>query len=174
MAGLTTNLFSPTTAHVSLSLFKHEVYSDYRVKRMNSNERFSIGELSKAGGVKVVTIRYYEHVDLMPAPPRTPGNYRIYRREHLHRLQFVRRCRDLGFTLAQLRDLLHLSVQSRMRCSGIDRITENYLREIEGKIADLRRLAAQLRRIKNRCPGEGRIADCRILAALDLSERKIP
>src|ERR1700733_2567516 len=88
MAGLTTNLFSPTTAHVSLSLFKHEVYSDYRVKRMNSNERFSIGELSKATGVKVVTIRYYEHVNLMPAPPRTRANYRVYSREHLHRLQF--------------------------------------------------------------------------------------
>ena len=94
---------------------------------MNSNQRFSIGELSKATGVKVVTIRYYEHVNLMPVPPRTRGNYRVYRREHLHRLQFVRRCRDLGFTLDQLRDLLYLSVQSRMRCSGIDRITENHL-----------------------------------------------
>lgn len=50
------------------SLFKHEVYSSYRIKRMNSNERFSIGELSKATGVKVVTIRYYEHVKLMPEP----------------------------------------------------------------------------------------------------------
>src|SRR5580692_7394875 len=174
MAGLTTNLFSPTTAHVSLSLFKHEVYSDYRVKRMNSNERFSIGELSKATGVKVVTIRYYEHVNLMPAPPRTRANYRVYSREHLHRLQFVRRCRDLGFTHDQLRDLLHLSVQSRMRCSGIDRITENYLNDIEARIADLRRLAAQLRRIKNGCPGKGRIADCRILAALKPLEGKIP
>jgi DNA-binding transcriptional MerR regulator len=64
---------------------------------MNSNERFSIGELSKATGVKVVIIRYYEHVKLMPEPARTEGNYRIYSRDHLHRLQFVRRCRDLGF-----------------------------------------------------------------------------
>jgi len=141
---------------------------------MNSNERFSIGELSKATGVKVVTIRYYEHVNLMPAPPRTRANYRVYSREHLHRLQFVRRCRDLGFTHDQLRDLLHLSVQSRMRCSGIDRITENHLNDIEARIADLRRLAAQLRRIKNGCPGKGRIADCRILAALNPSERKMP
>jgi len=154
------------------SLFKHEVYSCYRVKRMNSNERFSIGALSKATGVKVVTIRYYEHVKLMPEPARTEGNYRIYSREHLHRLQFVRRCRDLGFTLDQLRDLLGLSVQSRRRCSGIDRITENHLKDIESKIADLGRLAAQLRRIKNGCPGNGRIADCRILAALSPSRGK--
>jgi DNA-binding transcriptional MerR regulator len=60
--------------------------------------------LSKATGVKVVTIRYYEHVKLMPEPARTEGNYRIYSRAHLHRLQFVRRCRDLGFTLDQLQD----------------------------------------------------------------------
>jgi DNA-binding transcriptional MerR regulator len=154
------------------SLFKHEVYSSYRVKRMNSNERFSIGELSKATGVKVVTIRYYEHVKLMPELARTEGNYRIYSREHLRRLQFVRRCRDLGFTLDQLRDLLRLSVQSRRRCSGIDRITANHIKEIESKIADLGRLAVQLRRIKNGCPGKGRIADCRILAALSPSSGK--
>jgi DNA-binding transcriptional MerR regulator len=156
------------------SLFKHGVYSSYRVKRMSSNERFSIGELSKATGVKVVTIRYYEHVKLMPAPPRTAGNYRIYRLEHLRRLQFVRRCRDLGFTLDQLRDLLRLSVQSRRRCSDIDRITENHLIEIEDKIADLRRLASQLRHIKNGCPGKGRVADCRILAALTERVRNFP
>jgi DNA-binding transcriptional MerR regulator len=138
---------------------------------MNSNERFSIGELSKATGVKVVTIRYYEHVKLVPVPPRTTGNYRVYRREHLNRLQFVRRCRDLGFTLNQLRDLLRLSVQSRSRCSGIDRITKNHLKDIEAKISDLRRLARELRRIKNGCPGKGRVADCRILAALTPSLR---
>jgi DNA-binding transcriptional MerR regulator len=137
---------------------------------MNSKQRFSIGELSKATGVKVVTIRYYEHVKLMPVPPRTAGNYRVYRREHLNRLQFVRRCRDLGFTLDQLRDLLRLSVKSRSRCSGIDRITENHLKDIETKISDLKRLAAELRRIKNGCPGKGRVADCRILAALTPSQ----
>jgi len=156
------------------SLLKHEVYSSYRVKRMNSNERFSIGELSKATGVKVVTIRYYEHVKLMPTPPRTAGNYRVYGREHLHRLKFIRRCRALGFRQGQLRDLLRFSAQSHRECSGIDRIAEDHLRDIECKIADLRRLAAQLRRINNGCPGKGRIADCRILAALSPSEEKSP
>jgi DNA-binding transcriptional MerR regulator len=151
------------------SLLKNEVYSAYRVKPVNSNERFSIGELSKATGVKVVTIRYYEHVKLMPAPPRTDAHYRVYGPGHLHRLQFVRRCRALGFTLDQVRDLLCLSVQSRRRCLGIDSIAEEHLRQIQTKIADLRRLATELRRIKNCCPGKGRVADCRILAALRLS-----
>ena len=136
---------------------------------MNSDKQFFIGQLSKATGVKVVTIRYYEQVKVMPSPPRTAGNYRMYGREHLERLHFVRRCRDLGFTLDQVRNLLRLSVQWRIRCSGIDQITENHLKQIEAKIADLRSLASQLRRIKNGCPGKGRIADCRILAALSPS-----
>jgi DNA-binding transcriptional MerR regulator len=133
---------------------------------MKLNGRLSIGQLSKATGVKVVTIRYYEQIRLMPAPLRTDGNYRAYKREHLHRLQFIRRCRDLGFTLDQLRDLLRLSTQAGQACAGVDRITDNHLREIESKIADLKKLASELRRIKNRCSGKGTIADCRILEAL--------
>jgi DNA-binding transcriptional MerR regulator len=140
---------------------------------MNSGNQLSIGELSRASGVKVVTIRYYEQIKLMPTPPRTEGNYRAYKREHLVRLQFIRRCRDLGFTLTQLRDLLHLSTQSRRECSGVDRITEIHLRETERKIADLQRLAGELRRIKNGCPGKGLIADCRILEALSPSAKPI-
>jgi DNA-binding transcriptional MerR regulator len=133
---------------------------------MKLNGRLSIGQISKAAGVKVVTIRYYEKIKLMPAPLRTEGNYRAYSREHLHRLQFIRRCRDLGFTLDQLRDLLHLSTQAGLKCAGIDRITDNHLKEIEHKIVDLKRLAVELRRIKSRCSGKGIIADCRILEAL--------
>jgi DNA-binding transcriptional MerR regulator len=133
---------------------------------MKLNGRLSIGQISKAAGVKVVTIRYYEKIKLMPAPLRTEGNYRAYSQEHLHRLQFIRRCRDLGFTLDQLRDLLHLSTQAGLKCAGVDRITDNHLKEIEHKIVDLKRLAVELRRIKNRCSGKGIIADCRILEAL--------
>jgi DNA-binding transcriptional MerR regulator len=133
---------------------------------MKLNGRLSIGQLSIATGVKVVTIRYYEQIKLMPSSLRTEGNYRAYSREHLHRLQFIRRCRDLGFTLDQLRDLLNLSTQAGLKCAGVDRITDNHLKEIEHKISDLKRLAVELRRIKNRCSGKGIIADCRILEAL--------
>jgi DNA-binding transcriptional MerR regulator len=67
---------------------------------MKHNGRLSIGELGRAAGVKVVTIRYYEQVKLMPEPARTEGNYRAYKQDHLHRLQFIRRCR--GFALKQV------------------------------------------------------------------------
>jgi Cu(I)-responsive transcriptional regulator len=136
---------------------------------MSMDGRLSIGALAKAAGVKVVTVRYYENVKLMPEPPRTDGNYRAYRREHLHRLRFIRRCRDLGFTLDQVRELLRLSLEGKRNCSGVDQITAEHLEDIERKIADLKSLAAELRRINRQCPGNRTIADCRILEALSPS-----
>jgi len=129
-------------------------------------DKLTIGQLSKQAGVKVVTIRYYEGLKLMPAPPRTQANYRVYDGKELCRLRFIRRCRDLGFTLDQIGELLKLSTQDAKECSRVDRITEEHLKEIETKVADLRRLAAELRRIKNCCPGKRLIANCRILEAL--------
>jgi DNA-binding transcriptional MerR regulator len=133
---------------------------------MSMDGRLSIGALAKAAGVKVVTVRYYESVKLMPEPPRSDGKYRVYKREHLHRLRFIRRCRDLGFTLDQVRELLRLSLQGKHDCSGVERITAKHLEDIERKIAGLKNLAAELRRISRQCPGNRTIADCRILEAL--------
>jgi DNA-binding transcriptional MerR regulator len=136
---------------------------------MNIDDRLSIGSLADAAGVKVVTIRYYEKVKLMPAPPRSRGNYRAYKREHLHRLRFIRRCRDLGFTLDQVRELLRLSVQGKQGCSDVDRIASKHLENVERKIDDLRKLAAELHGINRQCPGNQTIAVCRILEALSSS-----
>jgi DNA-binding transcriptional MerR regulator len=98
-------------------------------RQMNIDGRLSIGSLAEAAGVKVVTVRYYEKVKLLPEPARSDGNYRAYKLEHLHRLRFIRRCRDLGFTLDQVRDLLRLSVQGKQDCSDVDRIaTPKYQR----------------------------------------------
>lgn len=131
--------------------------------------RWSIGELSKATGVKVVTIRYYEQIGVMPEPPRTSGSYRAYNDDHLRRLHFIRRCRSLGFTLDQVRQLLRLSSDKAKACSEVDEITKEHLHEIEGKVADLRRLAVELRHISDCCRGDGLIANCRIIEALSPS-----
>ncbi len=129
-------------------------------------QRMTIGDLAKASGVKVVTIRYYEQAGLLPAPPRTEGNYRIYGPEHHHRLQFVRRLRDLGFTLEQVRDLLQLASDKKQACDDVDRMTRDHLARVEEKIRDLEKLAAELRRLSRCCEGGGQIADCRIIEAL--------
>jgi Cu(I)-responsive transcriptional regulator len=136
---------------------------------MNEKSAFSIGDLAKGTGTKVVTVRYYEQIGLLPVPSRTAGNYRTYRNEHMRRLRFIRRCRDLGFTLDQIRDLLRLSSQKNEECAEVDRITAQHLIEIEQKISDLKRLARELRRLNNCCQGNGIIADCRIIEALSPS-----
>ena len=133
---------------------------------MNKNGRINIGDLAKGTGTKVVTVRYYEQIGLLPVPARTAGNYRTYNNEHIRRLRFIRRCRDLGFTLNQIRDLLRLASQKNEDCAGVDQITAEHLAHIEQKISDLKRLAKELRRLNNCCQGNGIIADCRIIEAL--------
>jgi DNA-binding transcriptional MerR regulator len=136
---------------------------------MNGKNQIGIGALAEATGTKVVTVRYYEQIGLLPVPSRTAGNYRTYSNEHMRRLRFIRRCRVLGFTLDQVRDLLRLSSRKEQDCAEVDRITAQHLLEIEQKIADLKRLAKELRRLNNCCEGKGIIADCRIIEALSPS-----
>ena len=126
----------------------------------------SIGELAKETGVKIVTIRYYEQTGVLPAPARTAGNYRAYNKEHAQRLRFIRRCRDLGFSLDQVRDLFRLSSENTPSCVEVCRIAERHLKAIEGKLADLNRLASELSRISASCSGNRPMAECRILEAL--------
>ena len=133
----------------------------------------TIGRLAQETATKVVTIRYYERIGLLPAPRRTTGNYRTYEPEQVGRLRFIRRCRELGFTLDQVRDLLRLSSQGDQECREVDRIAAGHLAAVEDKIADLTRLADELRRINSRCAGGGGIASCRIIDALSPGEKLI-
>jgi DNA-binding transcriptional MerR regulator len=122
--------------------------------------------LSESSDPVLSDLKKHLQAGLLPAPPRTSGNYRTYGADHLNRLRFIRRCRDLGFTLDQVRDLLRLSVQENQPCTEVNRISAEHLTEIEQKIADLTRLADELRRINGRCQSGGLIADCRIIEAL--------
>jgi Cu(I)-responsive transcriptional regulator len=127
--------------------------------------QLTIGDLAKATDTKVETIRYYERAGLLSAPARTRGNYRSYRPEQLDRLSFIRRARDLGFSLRQVRELLSLSDQRRRSCDAVDAIARSHLAEVDRKIADLAALRRELDRIISQC-GHGTIAECRIIEAL--------
>jgi len=127
---------------------------------------FRIGDLAKQAGVKVVTIRYYEQAGLMPVCERTSGNYRVYAQEHLQRLNFVRRCRELGFTLVQIKDLLQLSASQSPTCADVCNVATDHLKEVESKITDLKRLAFELRSIGSSCDGKQSSAECRLIASL--------
>lgn len=128
-------------------------------------ERLQIGDLARATNTKVETIRYYEQIGLLPAPARTSGNFRAYSAKHLGRLSFIRRARDLGFTLDQVRELLSLSDQKRQSCEAVDVIARQHLADVDRKIADLTALRDELSSLIEQC-GCGTIADCRIIDAL--------
>lgn len=128
-----------------------------------------IGELAKATGTKVETVRYYEQTGLLPAPARTQGNYRTYSGEHLARLSFIRRARDLGFSIEQVRALLDLSDDQSRDCATVDQIASEHLREVDRKIADLTALRRELSAVIASCDG-GTVAECRIIEALGPSE----
>ena len=131
----------------------------------------TIGDLGKATGTKVETIRYYERIGLLPKPPRTSGNYRDYGQAELGRLSFIRRSRDLGFSLDQVRELMKLSDDRKSDCAGIDRIAEAHLREVDRKIADLRALRRELKSVIDSCDG-GTVGSCRIIEALGPAQPK--
>ena len=124
-----------------------------------------IGELSRATGTNIETIRYYERIGLLPEPDRTAANYRSYGDAHRARLAFVRHSRDLGFTIEEVRSLLDLSDDPGRDCSEADRIASRHLAQVEDKIAQLTLLRDELTRIVGRCRG-GVAADCRVIEAL--------
>jgi len=128
-------------------------------------EVWSIGDLARATDTKVETIRFYEKSGLLPAPPRTAGNYRAYSAEHLGRLSFIRRARDLGFSMEQVATLLALADRKDQSCEAVDIVARAHLAEIDRKLRDLRALRKELATMIANCD-HGTIADCRIIEAL--------
>ncbi|WP_112310445.1 MerR family transcriptional regulator [Pseudogemmobacter bohemicus] len=125
----------------------------------------TIGKLSEATGVKVPTIRYYEQIALMPKPGRTGGNQRLYGREALERLSFVRHARDLGFPLEAIRELLSLSDQPDQTCDAADAIARRQLGAVKARIVRLLALQQELERMLDHSRG-GLISDCRVIEVL--------
>ena len=125
----------------------------------------TIGRLGQAAGVKVPTIRYYEQIGLLPDAERSAGNQRLYGRDALDRLAFIRHARELGFPLDAIRDLLSLSDRPDQSCAAADSIARAQLAEVESRLARLTALKSELERMVAQCAG-GRIADCRVIEAL--------
>lgn len=137
--------------------------SNYKVK--GCGDEMKIGALAQTIGTKAETIRYYERIGLLPEPPRTGGNYRDYGPAELARLRFIRRARDLGFTMAEVRQLLSLSDDQSQSCQAVDSIASLHLREVNRKLADLRKLKTELRNMVDDCQ-HGSVGECRIIEVL--------
>ncbi len=127
--------------------------------------RLSRGVLSKRTGCNIETVRYYERVGLMPDPVRSEGGHRLYSEEHVRRLRFIRRCRELGFTIEEIRALLALVDRRDYTCAEVRDISVAHVEEIGRKIKDLRRLEKTMHRMVQACDG-GPVPDCPVIDAL--------
>ncbi len=132
---------------------------------IKNQKEFRIGELSRQTGVNIETIRYYEKSGIMPNPPRTPAGYRVYHQEHVNRLRFIRRCRQLGFSMAEIQALLGLVDEHGYSCREVQKLTLQHAERVREKITDLKRLEKTLRGIASKCTGE-RVPECPIIDAL--------
>lgn len=126
----------------------------------------TIGALSESAGVNVETIRYYERIGLLPPPPRSAGRHRLYGDAHRQRLVFIRRARELGFSLEEVRILLGLDGGHDMTCAEVRALTQHHIAAIRDKVRDLRRLERILSDLAGRCTAD-RVPDCPILDALN-------
>lgn len=126
---------------------------------------FPIGEAARKTGVKVPTIRYYESIGLLPTPPRTEGNRRLYDEDDLRRLAFIRHARELGFEVEAIRTLLALQDDPDQSCAAADAVARARLVEVEQRIARLSALRAELKRMLELC-ASGRISDCKVIETL--------
>ena len=129
------------------------------------SERISIGEASRRSGVKVPTIRYYEQIGLLTAPPRTDANRRMFDDGDLRRLAFIRHARELGFEIEAIRSLLTLQDDPHQPCGTADAIARARLAEVDQRIDSLTALKAELGVMIESC-SHGRVADCRVIEVL--------
>ncbi len=130
-------------------------------------QTFSTGQLAKQANCKVETVHYYEKTGIMPEPGRSEGGHRIYTLTHLKRLNFIRRCRDLGFTIEQVKELLRFIDEPDHYCGEVKAMAMLQAREVQQKIDDLTRLKAALNQMVAQCKGQNySIDNCPIIDAL--------
>lgn len=122
-------------------------------------------ELARLTGCHLETIRYYEKIGMMPGPPRTASGYRIYDDGQVSRLRFIRRARELGFAIDDIRGLLDLVDGGTQTCAEVKERTERHLADVRTKIADLRRIETVLSSTAAKCTGE-QVPDCPVLEVL--------
>jgi DNA-binding transcriptional MerR regulator len=125
----------------------------------------AIGDLARRTGCNIQTIRYYERIGLLPAPPRSEGGQRRYGAPAVQRLGFIRHARDLGFDIAAIRELIALAGEPDRPCEDADRIARAQLDSVKSKIAGLKLLQTELERMLRNC-AHGTISDCRVVETL--------
>lgn len=126
----------------------------------------NIGQASKASGVSAKMIRYYEEIKLIPPSDRTAAGYRSYSQNDIHRLHFIRKARDLGFSVAEIGELLALWGDRSRKSADVKRVAETHIADLKQRIKDMQEMAKTLQTLVSCCAGDDR-PDCPILADLE-------
>lgn len=127
----------------------------------------TIGQVARHAGVKVETVRFYERRGLLEEPQRRSSGYRQYAQDVVVRLRFIRRAKELGFSLKEIADLLALRLDPEATRADVRQRTEAKIADIEARINDLQRMKAVLVKLTASCRGHGSVSDCPILEALN-------
>ncbi len=125
-----------------------------------------IGEVAKQSNVGIQTIRYYEREGLLTEPDRRPSGYRQYDQSVVARLRFIRRTKELGFTLAEIKELLRVWFDANTRCEHVRHRAEQKITDIEDKIRSLQKMKRSLKKVLNECESQASIGDCPLLEGL--------
>jgi MerR family mercuric resistance operon transcriptional regulator len=135
-------------------------------------ESLTIGKVARRAGVGVETIRFYERKGLIDEPPRRASGYRQYPEETVARLQFIKRAKELGFTLREIMELLKLQVasSSTATCDEVRKLAREKIADVRDKIRMLRGMEAALARLIGSCQRRVVTSNCPILEALDQKE----
>jgi MerR family transcriptional regulator, mercuric resistance operon regulatory protein len=142
-----------------------------RAITVSGAENLTIGVLSRLSDVNIETIRYYERIKMLSSPPRTGGGRRIYGSNDLRVLVFIRRSREFGFSLDEIRTLLRLGGPEKASCREVRKITTHHLQHIRAKLSDLKRLERLLAKTVAKCSGKT-APDCPVLDILDMQRFK--
>lgn len=127
---------------------------------------FTIGKMAHLTATGVETIRFYEREGLIPEPPRRASGYRQYPPATIDRVRFIKKAKELGFTLAEIRSLLSLSVGPKTTCADVKRKALEKMQAVDAKIADLQRIRQALKRLSDQCRAKGPASECPILENL--------
>ena len=126
-----------------------------------------IGEVAKRSDVGIETIRYYERQGLLAEPDRRPSGYRQYDESVVSRLQFIRRAKELGFTLSEIKELLGLWFDVNTKCVHVRQRAERKINDIEEKIRSLQRMKRSLKKIVSQCENRDAVNECPLWLGLD-------
>jgi Hg(II)-responsive transcriptional regulator len=139
-------------------------------KKRIDMDRLTRGQVAKTAGVGVETVRFYEQKGLIPPAERSAANYRVYPLQTITRLRFIKRAKDLGFTLKEIRGLLTLRQNPTASKQDVKDQVEAKLQGVRQKIDDLKTIQAALESLDECCDGQGTAADCPILEALEAQD----